>query len=163
MNLIGNFFKSIGRPITKATGLSDGQVLGLGALAAAPFALPALVGAGATAPAAVGAAGAGAGIGAGAAAPVAAGAAKGGLLSQASSVMLPISQGLQISNQVAAMNQQQPIQPAPMQQRPGPDLSQFIAMEGQRNQMMDAERQKRLQQQQMALGGLLGGANGRIA
>lgn len=157
MSLLGGFFKRIGHPITKATGLSDGQVLGLGALAAAPFALPALVGAGAAAPAAAGAAST-----AGAAAGTA-GATQGGLLSQASSVMLPISQGLQISNQISSLNQRQPIQSAPMQQRPGPDLSQFIAAEGQRNQMMDAERQKRLQQQQMALGGLFGGANGRIA
>ena len=147
------------KPIKQATGLTDAQMIGIGALA---------TGGAIAAPALLGAAGGGAAAGAGAASTAgttagAAGATQGGLLSQAGSIMGPISQGLQISNQVAAMNQAQPMQPGQLQQRPGPDLSQFIAAEGQRNQMMDAERQKRLQQQQMALGGLFGGANGRIA
>ena len=140
------------KPIKQMTGLSDAQMAGAGLLAvAAPYALPAVA---SGAPAA-GAAQAGATTGATA--------AQGGLLSKAGAIMGPVSQGLQIGQQVAAMNQAQPVQPGQLAQRPGPDLSQFIAAEQQRNQMMDQERQKRMQQQQMALGGLLGGGYGRNA
>ena len=142
----GITFEPVRKGLKSVTGMTDAQLGGAGLIGAAlPMLGPVF---GSTAPAANGATGAATG---------------GGLLGKVGSVMGPISQGLQISNQVAAMNQQQPTQSAPMQQRPGPDLSQFIAAESQRNQMMDAERQKRLQQQQMALGGLFGGANGRIA
>lgn len=138
------------KPLKQATGLTDAQMAGAGLLAvAAPYALPAMA---PGAPAAAGATEVGATASQGA-----------GLLSKAGAVMGPLSQGLQIGNQVAAMSQPQPIQGGQMQQRSGPDLSQFIAAEQQRNQMMDQERQKRLQQQQMAFGGLLGGGNGRSA
>lgn len=149
------------KPLKQATGLTDAQMAGAGLLAVGgAMAAPAVFGASGGAAAGT----AGAASTAGATAPGVSSAATGsGLLGKVGSVMGPISQGLQISNQVAAMNQQQPTQSAPMQQRPGPDLSQFIAAESQRNQMIDAERQKRLQQQQMAVGGMFGGANGRIA
>lgn len=136
------------KPIKQMTGLSDAQMAGAGLLAvAAPYALPAMA----------------SGAPAAGAAQAGATAAQGGLLAKAGAIMGPVSQGLQIGQQVAAMNQAQPMQPGQLQQRPGPDLSQFIAAEHQRNQMMDQERQKRMQQQQMALGGLLGGGYGRNA
>ena len=87
----------------------------------------------------------------------------GGLLAGFEKYAKPVSQGLGIGQQIGGMNQQQPIQPAQLPQRSGPDLSQFIAAEAQRNQAMEQEKQNRLMQQQMALGGLLGGGYGRSA
>lgn len=131
------------KPLKQLTGMSDAQLGGAGllAIAGAPYAAPAFS----------------------AMTEAASGPNAAGLLSKAGSVAGPLSQGLQIGNQVAAMSQPQPIQGGQMQQRPGPDLSQFIAAEQQRNQMMEQERQKRMQQQQMAFGGLLGGGYGRSA
>mgnify|MGYP000485144045 CR=1 FL=1 len=129
------------KPLKQLTGLSDAQLGGAGLLAVtgAHFGAPVF------------------------ASLSQAGANAGGLLSKAGTVAGPIAQGLQVGQQVAALNQAQPMQPGQLQQRPGPDLSQFIAAEQQRNQMMDQERQKRMQQQQMALGGMLGGGYGRNA
>lgn len=146
------------KPIKQATGLTDAQMAGAGLLAvggamAAPSFVPGLLSA----------ATGGASAGSGAAATTAGATEGGGFMNGLASFGKPALQGLQVGTEVAKLSQGQPMQPGQLQQRPGPDLSQFIAAEGQRNQMMDAERQKRLQQQQMALGGLFGGANGRIA
>lgn len=153
-----SFFKELGdgltlgflrKPLKKATGLSDMQLLGLtGAAVAAPFAAPALAGAGATgAGAAAGATGAATAGGASGAATGAASA--GGLMSYAKPAMTML-QGASMAQGLMGGGQQQPIQHAQLNTQ-SPNFGGLLtAPQG------DAAAQKRLQQQQMALRGLLG-------
>lgn len=84
-----------------------------------------------------------------------------GLLSGFSDYAKPISQGLQIGQQAQGlMGSNQQVQAQPQQQRQAPDMSGFIGAQAQQQAAIDAERQRRMQQQQMAMQGLLGGRNG---
>ena len=77
----------------------------------------------------------------------------GGLLSSAST-------GMNIANQAHQMAQGQPVQAGQLPQSQGPDMSGLHNAQTQQQSAIDAERQRRLQQQQMAMQGLLGGRNG---
>lgn len=135
------------KPLKKATGLTDAQMIGLGAAAvAAPYALPAM--------GAIGASGA-AGTGQAAAAGQAVSAAgQGGLLSTFSQYAGPASQALNIAGQTQAMTQGQPMQAPPAQFQQGQGFAGLL------NPTDQVDMEKRRQAQQMAVQGLLGGYRG---
>lgn len=142
------------KPLKQATGMTDAQLGGLGLLAAGGFmAAPALMAGGAGAGASAGAAEAGA-TGAASAHP-----ASSGLMS----FMQPAAMGMNIAGQVRQMDQGSPIQPGQLQPHQGPDMSGVMSAQAQAQSAIDAERQRRLQQQQMAMQGLFGGGYGRNA
>jgi hypothetical protein len=141
------------KPLKRATGLTDAQMAGIGAMAvAAPFALPAMGAMGGA-----GAAGAAAGA---SAAPAASGAASGGLLSSVGSMAQPAMMGLSAANQAKQLSQGQPMQPGQLPQHQVPDVSGLLNAQTQQQSAFDADRQRRLQQQQIVMQGLLGGRNG---
>lgn len=89
----------------------------------------------------------------------------GGLLSGAEKYMKPVGNALSTVNAAQGLlgGQQQPMQAAPMQSRPGPDLSAWMSAEQQeRANMGQLEAQRRLVQKQ-AIQGLLGGGYGGLA
>lgn len=153
----------MGAALGTGVGAIGGAAMGGGLLGAAPAAT--------ATPAA-------AGIGAGVAAvPAAANAATtaatavpqaeglGGLLSGAEKYMKPVGNALSTVNAAQGLlgGQQQPMQAAPMQSRPGPDLSAWMSAEQQeRANMGQLEAQRRLVQKQ-AIQGLLGGGYGGLA
>lgn len=147
--LLGNLFDYTGlgmirKPLKQATGMTDAQLAGAGLLAAAaPFALPALMGSGA-------------GAGTAGSSP--------GLLAQFGNVAGPVSQGLGIASQVSALNQRQPIQGGGLPQRQGPDFSGLLNAQAQNQQAMTADQMQRQQMQQQYLQALMNGGNyGRFA
>lgn len=102
------------------------------------------------------AAGVGAAPAAGSAAPAAgASGGYGGLLSN-------VSKGMSIAQMGQGMlgGNSQPVQAQQPQQRQGPDMSGLLNAQTQQQQAMQADQQRRLQQQQMVMQGLLGGRNG---
>lgn len=136
------------KPLKKATGLTDAQMIGLGAMAvAAPYALPSLGAAGA------GAAGTGATAGTAGATAGTAG-AQGGLLSTFSQYAGPASQAMNIAGQTRAMTQGQPMQAPQAQFAQGPGFAGLLTP----TEQVDPE--KRRQAQQMAVQELLGGYRG---
>ena len=148
------------KPLKKATGLTDAQMIGLGAMAvAAPYAIPAMgasgaAGAGSTATGGLGgfiegAAGASGAAGAGQSA-----AGQSGLLSTFGQYAGPTSQALNIAGQTKAMTQGQPMQ-APQAQ-----FQQGQGFAGLLNPTDQVDPEKRRQAQQMAVQGLLGGYRG---
>ena len=140
------------KPLKKATGLTDAQMIGLGAMAvAAPYAIPAMGAAGAS-----GAAGAGQAAGAAGASAGSAGAAgaQGGLLSTFSQYAGPASQAMNIAGQANALSQGQPMQ-APQAQ-----FAQGQGFGGLLTQVDQFDPEKRRKDQQMAMQGLLGGYRG---
>lgn len=143
------------KPLKKATGLTDAQMIGLGGLAvAAPFALPAMGAAGASGAATAGAAGT-AGASTAATGAAAGGAAtQGGLLSTFGQYAGPASQALNIAGQTKAMTQGQPMQAAPAQFQQGQGFAGLL------NPTDQVDMEKRRQAQQMAVQGLLGGYRG---
>lgn len=146
--LMGGFLR---KPLKRATGLSDLQLLGLtGAAVAAPFAVPALFGAGAAGGAAAG----GAATGAAASGATAASGA-GGLMAYAKPAMTAL-QGASMAQGLMGGGQQQPMQGAQL----NPQQANFGGLLASNPQAMDAEQQKRLMQQQQATMGLLGGRYG---
>lgn len=130
------------KPLKKATGLTDAQMIGIGAMAVgAPYALPAM-GAMGGAAGASGAAGAAAG--------------SGGLLSSLGQIAGPASQAMNIAGQANALSegrQMQAPQMQPVQSNPGA----FTGLLGPTDQF---DPQKRRQAQEMAMQGLLGGYRG---
>ena len=126
------------KPLKKATGLTDAQMIGLGGMAAAPFVLPAV--------GAMGGAGA-VGASAGAAAPT----AQGGILGTFSQYAGPASQAMNIASQANALSQGQPMQAPQAQFQQGPGFAGLLTP----TEQVDPE--KRRQAQQMAVQGLLGG------
>lgn len=137
------------KPLKKATGLTDAQMIGLGAAAvAAPYALPAMGAMGGA-----GAAGAGQAAGAAGASAGSAG-AQGGLLSTFSQYAGPASQAMNIAGQTRAMTQGQPMQAPQAQFAQGPGFAGLLTP----TEQVDPE--KRRQAQQMAVQGLLGGYGG---
>lgn len=132
------------QPIKKATGLTDAQMIGIGAMAVgAPYALPMMGSAGA----------AGAGQAA-AAGQAGAAAGQGGLLSTFSQYAGPASQALNIAGQTKAMTQGQPMQAPPAQFQPGQGFGGLLT------QVDQFDPDKRRRDQQMAMQGLLGGYRG---
>lgn len=120
-------------PIKKATGLTDAQMAGISSMAvAAPYALPAMGTAGATAPAA----------------------GQGGLLSTFSQYAGPASQAMNIAGQAHALSQGQPIQAPQMHPVQGQGFAGLLSPTDQ------VDTQKRKQAQQLAVQGLLGGYRG---
>lgn len=86
------------------------------------------------------------------------GASSPGLLAQAGQYATPALQGLQAASMVQGMTQEPPMQAAPLQLRPGPDMSGLLA------QGVDPqEEERRRLTQQQAVQGLLGGGYARIA
>lgn len=79
----------------------------------------------------------------------------GGLLSN-------VSKGMSIAQMGQGMlgGNSQPVQAQQSQQRQGPDMSGLLNAQTQQQQAMQADQQRRLQQQQMVMQGLLGGRNG---
>lgn len=137
------------KPLKKATGLTDAQMIGLGGLAAAPFALPAMGamgGAAGASGAAAGASGAAGTAGASAAAP--------GLLSTFSQYAGPASQALNIAGQTKSMMQTPEMQSAPAQFQQGQGFGGLLT------QVDQFDPEKRRKDQQMAMQGLLGGYRG---
>ena len=132
------------KPLKKATGLTDAQMIGLGGMAAAPFVLPAVGAMGG-----VGAAGT-AGATAGAAAPT----AQGGILGTFSQYAGPASQAMNIASQANALSQGQPMQAPQAQFQQGPGFAGLLTPSVQ------VDPEKRRQAQQMAVQGLLGGYRG---
>jgi len=132
------------KPLKKATGLTDAQMIGLGGVAAAPFVLPAVGAMGGA-----GAAGA-AGASAGAAAPT----AQGGILGTFSQYAGPASQAMNIASQANALSQGQPMQAPQAQFQQGPGFAGLLTPSVQ------VDPEKRRQAQQMAVQGLLGGYRG---
>jgi len=132
------------KPLKKATGLTDAQMIGLGSVAAAPFVLPAVGAMGG-----VGAAGT-AGATAGAAAPT----AQGGILGTFSQYAGPASQAMNIASQANALSQGQPTQAPQAQFQQGPGFAGLLTPSVQ------VDPEKRRQAQQMAVQGLLGGYRG---
>lgn len=164
------------KPVKKATGLTDAQMTGIGALAvAAPYALPAMgasgaaggavasggttgapaLGAGTSTGLATGVDMAGTGVGSTGAGVGSSGA--GGLLT-----MDNASKGMTMAQQAGLLDQQQqqPVQ-AGQVGRQGPDFSGLLASQGQLDAQRLAEEEKRKQQQQVIVQGILGGAYGR--
>jgi len=148
------------KPLKKATGLTDAQMIGLGAMAvAAPYALPAMgasgaAGAGSTATGGLGgfiegAAGASGAAGAGQSA-----AGQSGLLSTFGQYAQPTSQALNIAGQTKAMTQGQPTQAPQAQFQQGPGFAGLLTP------TVQVDPEKRRQAQQMAVQGLLGGYRG---
>lgn len=132
------------KPLKKATGLTDAQMISLGAMAvAAPYALPAIGAMGAS-----GAAGAGQAAAAGQAG---AAAGQGGLFSTFGQYAGPASQAMNIAGQAKAMSQGQPMQAAPAQFQQGQGFAGLL------NPTDQVDMKKRRQAQQMAVQGLLGG------
>lgn len=139
-----NLFKSLGdplnmmgggllwKPMKKATGLTDAQMIGIGAMA---------VGAGQAA-ASAGTAGQAA-------------ASQGGLLSTMGQFAGPTSQALNIANQTRALSQGQPMQAPPAQFQQGQGFAGLL------NPTDQVDPEKRRQAQQMAVQGLLSGYGGR--
>jgi len=132
------------KPLKKATGLTDAQMIGLGSVAAAPFVLPAVGAMGG-----VGAAGT-AGATAGAAAPT----AQGGILGTFSQYAGPASQAMNIASQANALSQGQQMQAPQAQFQQGPGFAGLLSPTDQ------VDPEKRRQAQQMAVQGLLGGYRG---
>jgi len=161
------------KPLKSSTGLTDAQLLGIGALAIGGAVAAGSAGAaGASSGAAGAAAGGGAAAGAGGAAAAGgaqAGAAaavpeSSGLLGTFGKVAGAGAAGLGIANQVNGMLKSQPMQAGQLPQRQGPDFSGLLAAQTQQQQAMSQEQQLRKQQQQAAIQGLLnGGAYGRVA
>lgn len=154
-----NLFKSLGdplnmmgggllwKPMKKATGLTDAQMIGIGAMAVgAPYALPMMGSAGA---AGAGQAAASAGTAGQAAA------SQGGLLSTMGQFAGPTSQALNIANQTRALSQGQPMQAPPAQFQQGQGFAGLL------NPTDQVDPEKRRQAQQMAVQGLLSGYGGR--
>lgn len=154
-------------PAKKATGLTDAQLAGVAALAVAPFAAPALMGAGAAGAGTAGTAGATAGATGGvlnfagtqAAAPIAnasvaatpemtagLGASSGSSLAGYGKAAMSGLQGAQMANGLLSSPQ------APMQ---APQLPQYQDMSGLLN--ANQGQIEALQQKRMARRGLLGG------
>lgn len=141
------------KPLKQATGLTDAQMIGIGALAvAAPFAAPAIMGAGGAGAAGVAGSGA-AGAGAAGAAGTTAGAAgaQGGILSTFGQYAGPASQAMNIAGQAQAMTQGQQMQVPPAQ------FAQGQGFGGLLNPTDQVDPRKRQQAQQTAVQGLLGG------
>lgn len=151
-----NLFKSLGdplnmmgggllwKPIKKATGLTDAQMIGMGALAVgAPYMLPAAAGSGAAASGAAGAS------------TAAAPAAQGGLMSTFSQYAGPTSQALNIAGQARGLSQGQPMQAQPAQFQQGQGFGGLLS------QVDQFDPEKRRKDQQMAVQGLLSGYGGR--
>lgn len=135
------------QPIKKATGLTDAQMIGIGAMAVgAPYALPMMGSAGA---AGAGQAAASAGTAGQAAA------SQGGLLSTMGQYAGPTSQALNIANQTRALSQGQPMQAPPAQFQQGQGFGGLLS------QVDQFDPEKRRQAQQMAVQGLLSGYGGR--
>lgn len=135
------------KPLKKATGLTDAQMIGMGAMAvAAPYALPAMGAIGTP-----GIAGAGQAAAAGQAG---AAAGQGGLLSTFGQYAGPASQAMNIAGQTKAMTQGQPMQAAPAQFQQGQGFAGLL------NPTDQVDMEKRRQAQQMAVQGLLGGYRG---
>lgn len=173
------------KPVKKATGLTDAQMIGLGALAvAAPYALPAMgasgaaggagasggasglsfaggttgapaLGAGTSTGLATGVDMAGTGVGSTGAGVGSSGA--GGLLT-----MDNASKGMTMAQQAGLLDQQQqqPMQAGQVGLQ-GPDFSGLLAASSQLDAQRLAEEEKRKQQQQVIVQGILGGAYGR--
>ena len=140
------------KPLKKATGLTDAQMIGLGAMAvAAPYAIPAMGAMGGA-----GAAGAGQAAGAAGASAGSAGAAgaQGGILGTFSQYAGPASQAMNIAGQANALSQGQPMQ-APQAQ-----FAQGQGFGGLLSQVDQFDPEKRRKDQQMAMQGLLGGYRG---
>ncbi len=180
MSLFGDIWDStagglLWKPLKKATGLTDAQMIGLGGMAvAAPFALPALTGAGAAG--ATSAAGAGSSLTGGllnfsgtqAAAPIVdmsmkagagdiAGMTNGqGLLSTLGKFADPVSKGVGAASQINSMSQGQPMQ-APQMQPAQANPQAFASLLSPTDQV---DINKRRQAQQLAVQGLLGGYRG---
>lgn len=134
------------KPLKKATGLTDAQMIGMGAMAVgAPYALPAM--------GAIGTPGI-AGAGQAAAGQAGAAAGQGGLLSTFGQYAGPASQAMNIAGQAKAMSQGQPMQAAPAQFQQGQGFAGLL------NQTDQVDMEKRRQAQQMAVQGLLGGYRG---
>lgn len=161
------------KPLKKATGLTDAQMIGLsGAAVAAPFALPAMGGGGAAGgllggspmslatsvnPASMTAMN-GLGVGAGAAP------ASGGLLSTISAYAKPAGDALGAASAAKSLidGAQQPVSAAPSQARPL-DLSGVLVPQAQLEQLRMQDDMKRRLSGQQAAQGLLGGGYGRSA
>ena len=165
------------KPLKKATGLTDAQMIGLaGAAVAAPFALPAIGAGGAAGGAAGGLLGGapmslatsvnpasmtamnGLGVGAGAAP------ASGGLLSTISAYAKPAGDALGAASAAKSVigGAQQPVAAAPSQSRPL-DLSGVLVPQAQLEQLRMQDDMKRRLAGQQAAQGLLGGGYGRSA
>ena len=141
------------KPLKKATGLTDAQMIGLGAMAvAAPYAIPAMGAAGASG--AAGATGAGQAAGAASAGSAGAAGAQGGILGTFSQYAGPASQAMNIAGQANALSQGQPMQ-APQAQ-----FAQGQGFGGLLTQVDQFDPEKRRKDQQMAMQGLLGGYRG---
>ena len=127
------------KPLKKATGLTDAQMIGLGGVAAAPFVLPA-----------VGAMG-----GAGAAGAAVAGlpGKEGGMLDAFAKYAAPASSVANIADKAGAFGGQ-PMQAPQAQFQQGPGFAGLLTP----TEQVDPE--KRRQAQQMAVQGLLGGYRG---
>ena len=125
------------KPLKKATGLTDAQMIGMGAMAvAAPYALPAMGAFGTP-----GIAGAG----------QAAGAASGGSLA---SGLQTAGQVAGVANQAGLLSGHQQMQAAPAQFQQGQGFAGLL------NPTDQVDMEKRRQAQQMAVQGLLGGYRG---
>lgn len=125
------------KPLKKATGLTDAQMIGVSAaaLAGAPHVVPAITGSGAAAPAA--------------------GAAEGGVLSTFGQYAQPASQVMNIASQAHGMSQGQQMQAPPAQFAQGQGFGGLLNVTDQ------YDPRKRQQAQQVAVQGLLNGYGGR--
>lgn len=144
MSFLGELWDNTGggllwKPLKKATGLTDAQMIGIGAMAVgAPYALPAMGAMGGAA----GASGAAAG--------------SGGLLSSLGQIAGPASQAMNIAGQANALSQGRQMQ-APQMQPAQSNPGAFTGLLGPTDQF---DPQKRRQAQEMAMQGLLGGYRG---